>query len=175
MTSKDHTIARLLKELQELRKVKTVNVANAIPDASAEARAYVRELTTKLDAAEKQIADLRVVCRPDSLKQWNALAAEVAKANTDRDAWKQIAVGTIGHVHTAVAKARAEARDATMRLVDMRTTVKIWETEVRRVARGPRIKELLRNGWGDNELGNLTDKNGNHRPGCICPMCLPVR
>ena len=43
------------------------------------------------------------------------MAAEVTKANTDRDAWKQIAVGTIGHVHTAVAKARAEARHAEMR------------------------------------------------------------
>ena len=114
MTNKDHQIdrlradnGRLAQELQETRKAKLPQLADA-PDTT-KARAYIAELQQQVGALERLVADLRAISRPDSIEQWNSMAAEVTKANADRDAWKQIAVGTIGHVHTAVAKARAEA------------------------------------------------------------------
>ena len=121
MTNKDKIIAKLrvdngklVKELVAAREASTPEFADA-PDTE-KARAYIADLQKQVGALEKRVADLTAICRPDSLEQWDNMAADVAKAHADRDAWKQVAEAGIAHIHIAVGRARSETEHAQARL-----------------------------------------------------------
>ena len=121
MTNKDYQIAKLradngklVAELAELRKTKVPEITES--SGTVAAREYITDLQVQVEGLEKRVTDLTAICRPDSLEQWDNMAADVAKAHADRDAWKQVAEAGIAHIHIAVGRARSETEHAQARL-----------------------------------------------------------